>query len=96
MTDLERLKRSGYGLAGVGIDSYLNEYAIFFKQTRHHRIFIYVFGDRSTFIVLDGVEKRGDIVDNTKKAIAYGEKWLAEKAAERKAKKATKEVSNVP
>ena len=92
MTDLERLKRSGYGLAGVGIDSYLNEYAIFFKQTRHHRIFIYVYDDRSTYIELDGVEKRGDIVDNVKKAIAYGEKWLAKKAAERKVKK---EVSNV-
>ena len=92
MTDLERLKRSGYGLAGVGIDSYLNEYAIFFKQTRHHRIFIYVFDDRSTYVELDGVEKRGDIVGTAKKAIAYGERYLAEKAAERKAKK---EVSNV-
>lgn len=87
MTDLERLKRSGYGLAGVGIDSYLNEYAVFFKQTRHHRIFIYVFDDRSTYVELDGVEKRGDIVGTAKKAIAYGERYLAEKAAERKAKK---------
>ena len=92
MTDLERLKRSRYALAGVGIDSYLNEYAIFFKQTRRHRIFIYVYNDRSTYVELDGVEKRGDIVGTAKKAIAYGERYLAEKAAERKAKK---EVSNV-
>lgn len=91
MTDLERLKRSGYGLAGVGIDSYLNEYAIFFKQTRHHRIFIYVYDDRSTYVELDGVEKRGDIVGNAKKAIAYGERYLAEKAAERRAEKKEKQ-----
>lgn len=92
MTDLERLKRSGYGLAGVGIDSYLNEYAIFFKRTRHHRIFIYVYDDRSTYIELDGVEKRGDVVGTARKAIAYGEKYLAERAKERKAQK---EATNV-
>ena len=92
MTDLERLKRSGYGLAGVGIDSYLNEYAIFFKRTRHHRIFIYVYDDRSTYVELDGVEKRGDIVGTAKKAIAYGERYLAEKAQERKSKKENQNV----
>lgn len=91
MTDLERLKRSGYRLAGVGIDSYLNEYAVFFKHTRHHRIFISVFDDRSTYVELDGVEKRGDIVDNVKKAIAYGERHLAKKAAERRAEKKEKQ-----
>ncbi len=91
MTDLERLKRSGYGLAGVGIDSYLNEYAIFFKQTRHHHIFIYVFDDRSTYVELDGVEKRGDIVGTVKRAIAFGEKDLAQMAAERSTARAAPE-----
>lgn len=95
MTDRERLGRSGYGLTTVEKDKYGNPFAVYLKKTRQHELAIHEFGDRSTFIVLDGVEKHGDIVDNTKKAIAYGEKWLAEKAAERKAKKATKEVSNV-
>ena len=87
MTDRERLERSGYKFAATGTDKYCNEYALYIKKMRHHRIAIFEFDDRSTFIMLDSEEKRGDIVDSVKKAIAYGEKWLAEKAAERKAKK---------
>lgn len=87
MTDRERLERSGYKFAATGTDKYGNPYAVYQKKTRRHQLAILEFDDRSTFIILDGVEKRGDIVDNAKKAIAYGEKWLAEKAAERKAKK---------
>ena len=92
MTDLERLKRSGYGLTTVEKDKYGNPFAVYQKKTRNHELAIHEFGDRSTFIVLDGEERHGDIVSTAKLAIAFGEKWLAEKAAEKKAKK---EVSNV-
>lgn len=92
MTDRERLERSGYKFAATGTDKYCNEYALYIKKTRHHRIAIFEFDDCSTFIMLDSEEKRGDIVDSAKKAIAYGEKWLAERAAERRA---NKEVQNV-
>lgn len=91
MTDVERLKRSGYGLTTVEKDKYGNPFAVYLKKTRKHELAIHEFGDRSTFIVLDGVEKRGDIVDSAKKAIAFGEKWLAEKAAERRAEKKVKQ-----
>lgn len=91
MTDRERLERSGYKFAATGTDKYCNEYALYIKKMRHHRIAIFEFDDRSTFIMLDSEEKRGDIVGSAKLAIAFGEKWLAKKAAERRAEKKEKQ-----
>lgn len=91
MTDIERLKRSGYGLAGVDKDKYGNPFAVYLKKTRKHELAIHEFGDRSTFIVLDGEERHGDIVGTVKRAIAFGEKYLAQMASERRTARAAPE-----